>query len=276
VKRGEIVAVVGESGAGKSLLAHAILGLLPVNATLSGTMHYDGTALTLERIKRLRGREIALIPQSVAFLNPLWRVGGQVARAAYLGGRNSRQAVAARDRAFQRYRLSAGVKAMFPYQISGGMARRVLTAAATVGEARLIVADEPTSGMDTQNSCTALASLRNLADNGKGVLLITHDIDVAVAFSDRVAVFRHGVTVEMAAAGDFKAAAGLRHPYTRQLYSALPGCAFTQAVNGSGPAQPSESGCVNCGNCSRESEICMLSAPPRIDLGQGWVRCHHA
>jgi peptide/nickel transport system ATP-binding protein len=166
IKEGQVVSVVGESGAGKSLLAHAILGLLPGNAKVSGEMRYAGQELNGERIRCLRGREIAFIPQSVGFLNPLWRVGGQVVRAARLGGKAPDQAVAARDRAFARYNLPDTAKAMFPYQISGGMARRVLTAAATVGEARLIVADEPTSGMDAENSRNALAFLRNPGRRG--------------------------------------------------------------------------------------------------------------
>lgn len=276
IEEGQVVSVVGESGAGKSLLAHAILGLLPGNAKVSGEMRYAGQELNGERIRWLRGREIAFIPQSVGFLNPLWRVGGQVVRAARLGGKDPKKAVAARDRAFARYNLSHAIKGMFPYQISGGMARRVLTAAATVGEARLIAADEPTSGMDAENSRNALAYLRNLADQGRSVLLITHDIQAAVKVSDKVAVFRDGVTVEVAAAGDFNEPDRLRHPYTRQLFSALPEKEFTGAVNGRPPAAQGGDGCVHRNGCPMEATICRESAPERRNVGNGWVRCHHA
>lgn len=276
IKPGEIVSVVGESGAGKSLLAHALLGLLPGNADVSGEILFRGAPLTPRRIRALRGRAIAFIPQSVGFLNPLWRVGGQVARAARLGGKSAKAAGEARDMAFERYSLAGEVKSMFPHQISGGMARRVLTAAATVGEAELIVADEPTSGMDGENSRSALGYLRRLADGGRSVLLITHDIEAAVTVSDRVAVFRDGVTVEKALAEDFEDAERLRHPYTRQLFSALPGQTFTGAVNGSGRNGEKTSGCVCCGECPKESESCCSSLPPRREVRSGWVRCHHA
>ena len=276
IEQGQVVSVVGESGAGKSLLAHAILGLLPGNATVSGRIQYAGNDLTPERIRTLRGREIAFIPQSVGFLNPLWRVGGQVVRAARLSGKNPDQAVDARDRAFERYNLPDGAKVMFPYQISGGMARRVLTAAATVGDARLIVADEPTSGMDAENSRNALAYLRNLADQGRSVLLITHDIQAAVEVGDKVAVFRDGVTVEVAAAGDFMEPDRLRHPYTRQLFSALPEKEFTGAVNGHQAGAQGVHGCVHQNGCPIEADICRRSAPERRNMGNGWVRCHHA
>jgi peptide/nickel transport system ATP-binding protein len=276
IEKGQIVSVVGESGAGKSLLAHAVLGLLPGNARVCGQMRYQGETLTSERIRMLRGREIAFIPQSVGFLNPLQCVGGQVVRAARLSGKNPRQAVFARDRAFTRYGLADDVKSMFPYQISGGMARRVLTAAATVGDASLIVADEPTSGMDAQNSRNALAYLRNLADGGRAVLLITHDIEAAVEISDRVAVFRNGVTVETAQAADFKATDCLRHPYTRQLFCALPHKEFIGAVNGRRPNGGHDQSCAHCGECALEIEVCGQSAPARKQIRNGWVRCHCA
>jgi peptide/nickel transport system ATP-binding protein len=276
IGQGCIVSVVGESGAGKSLLAHALLGLLPGNAVLSGEMRFQGENLTPEHIRRLRGREIAFIPQSVGFLNPLRRVGRQVLRAARLGGKDPRQAASERDRAFARYNLAADVKALFPHQISGGMARRVLTAAATVGRARLIVADEPTSGMDPQNSRNTLAYLRNLADSGRSVLLITHDIEAALQISDQVAVFHSGVTVEMADTEDFNTIERLRHPYTRQLFSALPGRDFTGAVNGQPRHQAAMEGCACRGQCPVEKERCAASIPPRVAIRNGWVRCHHA
>lgn len=276
LEKGQIVSVVGESGAGKSLLAHAILGLLPGNATVSGQMRYLGEDLTPARIKALRGREIAFIPQSVGFLNPLWRVGGQVTRAARLGGKDAAQAAGARDRAFVRYRLAEAVKSMFPHQISGGMARRVMTAAATVTDAGLILADEPTSGMDEENSRNALAYLRQLADRGRAILLITHDIEAALTVSDYVTVFLNGVSVETAEAGDFETADGLRHPYTQQLLSALPRRMFTEAVNGDRKGLDHGNGCAHVGACPLERETCGRVTPPRKMIRNGWVRCHHA
>jgi peptide/nickel transport system ATP-binding protein len=232
--------------------------------------------LTSRVIQHLRGREIALIPQSVGFLNPLWRVGGQVLRAARLSGVTRSAAIQARDNAFARYHLSEQVKRLFPYQISGGMARRVLTAAATVGHAQLVIADEPTCGMDHENSRNALAYLRSLADSGRAVLLITHDIEAAVQISDKVAVFRKGVTVEYADAQDFNGVGLLRHPYTRQLFNALPQKAFTAAVNGSAGQGGDDEGCAHCGECPLEQDRCQKFLPSRREIRNGWVRCHHA
>ena len=107
------------------------------------------------------------------------------------------------------------------------MARRILTATATVGGADLILADEPTNGLDRDRANETLTHLRQLADTGKGVLLITHDIESAISVSDRVTVFYGGVTVEDAQASDFNDTKDLRHPYSRALWNALPGRGFT-------------------------------------------------
>ena len=223
VQAGELVAVVGASGSGKSLLAHAVLGILPSNAEVSGEMSYQGEPLTPARQAQLRGREIALIPQSVGFLDPLQRVGGQVRRAAELSGLNRAAAGQAQDRAFRRYGLADGARRLFPFQVSGGMARRVLLATATVGQADLLIADEPTPGLHPAVVVETLNHLRELADAGKGVILITHDIEAALRVADQVAVFYAGTTVELAAAADFRGdGQALRHPYTRALWRALP------------------------------------------------------
>jgi len=276
VKKGEIMAIVGESGAGKSLLAHAILGLLPTNANVSGEIFYKQERLTPKMIKQLRGKEITLIPQSVAFLNPLWSAGAQVVRAAKLSGKSRKASKQARDKAFKRYELDHPVKKMFPFQISGGMARRVLTASAVVGDARLIIADEPTTGLDDLKSRQSLKFLHGLAKTGRTVLLITHDIKAALEVADRVAVFRNGVTVEIAKTSDFSDISSLRHPYTRQLYNSLPENSFTFAVNGRYPGVPKKDGCVFVGECPLEQERCYAQMPSKRNLRNGLVRCHYA
>jgi peptide/nickel transport system ATP-binding protein len=271
------VAVVGESGAGKSLMAHAVLGLLPKNARVRGDIWFNGKPLTSKRMSRLRGRDIALVPQAVSYLNPLWRVGGQVQRAAQLSGNTRAASRAKRDEAFARYGLAASVKQMFPFQISGGMARRILTATATVGDARLIIADEPTSGLDAENSRISLSYLRDLADAGKGVLLITHDLDAALNVSDKVAVFQNGVTVETVDVEAFKNSRLPCHPYTRELFRALPQNDFTLAVNGRPSLRNGHTmGCAFYGGCPIEKEDCAHVSPPKKDVADGWVRCHHA
>lgn len=217
---GEILAVVGASGSGKSLLAHAVLGILPYNAVMSGTMRYRGEALDATRQEQLRGREMALIPQSVTYLDPLMRVGKEVCG---LYGAPANMAAT-----FRRLHLEDRVQRLYPFQLSGGMARRVLFSTAVITDASLIIADEPTPGMDVKSAVEALQLLRELADAGKGVLLITHDIDLAVEVADNVAVFYEGRTVDMASAAAFRGdGADLVHPYTKALYHALPQNDFT-------------------------------------------------
>ncbi|MDF2724636.1 MAG: oligopeptide/dipeptide transporter, ATPase subunit, partial [Paenibacillus sp.] len=193
VDRSEIVAVIGASGSGKSLLAHAVLGILPGNAAMSGSIRFDGKPLTTSRQEELRGRSISLIPQSVNFLDPLMRVGSQVRHSVKSG-----DPAAAQRSAFERFRLPAAAAKLYPHQLSGGMARRVLVATATVSGAELLIADEPTPGLDPAIMQEALATLRELADQGAAVLLISHDLDSALRVADRVAVLYAGTTVEVA------------------------------------------------------------------------------
>ena len=217
---GEILAVVGASGSGKSLLAHAVLGILPYNAVTSGEMRYRGELLDAALQEQLRGREMALIPQSVTYLDPLMRVGREVC-----GLYGSPADMAA---TFRRLHLEEKVQRLYPFQLSGGMARRVLFSTAVITDADLIIADEPTPGMDVKSAVEALQLLRELADAGKGILLITHDIDLAVEVADNVAVFYEGRTVDMAPAAAFHGdGAELVHPYTKALYHALPQNDFT-------------------------------------------------
>lgn len=209
---GEILAVAGSSGSGKSLLASAILGILPGNATVSGSLRFDGEPLTPERQAKLRGTEIALVPQSVAFLDHLMKVGAQV------DGHRKPRPTERRRKLFRRFGLPEQTERLYPFQLSGGMARRVLVSTALLTSARLIIADEPTPGMSLEQAEEALAMFRAMADEGKGVVLITHDIDLAFHIADRIAVFYAGTTVETAPAADFRQ--GRRpcgHPYSKAL-----------------------------------------------------------
>mgnify|MGYP005837473221 CR=1 FL=1 len=273
VDGGEVVAVVGESGSGKSLLAHSILGILPSNARVTGEINYEGRLLTAERVKELRGREITFVPQSVQFLNPLMRVGAQIPAK----GKDKRERTKEVRSVFERYRLPAGTERKFPYQLSGGMARRVLVASATMGGARLIVADEPTPGLDEAAIREALGHLRELADEGRAVMLISHDLERALGISDRVGVFYAGTTLEEARAEDFHGdGSDLRHPYTRALWKALPSNGFL-AIPGNQPAPDNlPPGCLFSPRCEMATEECFFVKPPKRDLRSGWVRCHHA
>lgn len=268
VKKGEILAVAGSSGSGKSLLAHAILGILPNNARVDGEMLYCGEKLTGEQQQMLRGKEIALVPQSVEYLDPLMQVGRQVRGVG--GSKDKQEAV------FKKYGLGDFVKRMYPFQLSGGMARRVLVSTAVISDAKLIIADEPTPGLSKEIAQTTMSHFRALADEGRGVMLITHDLDLALTYADRIAVFYAGTTVEVAAAEDFRSGEkALRHPYTKALWRAMPQNGF-QPIEGLQPyAGKLPEGCLFAPRCPQRTKACeqRISMHP---LRGGEVCCIHA
>lgn len=280
VDEGEFVAIVGASGSGKSLLAHAILGILPPNARVTGSIQFDGEELTAKRQAGLRGREISFVPQSVTFLDPLMRVGKQARPPESLTGRGKEartRAAAAQRALFARYRLSQETEQLFPHQLSGGMARRILVTAAAGIETRLVVADEPTPGLDAEIVKEALGSFREMADQGCGVMLITHDLESVLTAADKVAVFYAGTTVELADANDFSGGGEqLRHPYSRALWQALPSNGFSP-IPGSMPSPGErEAGCAFAPRCELATPECFEARPAMRELRGGKVRCHHA
>ena len=207
VEPGRVTAVVGESGSGKSLLAHAVFYLLPQNARVGGTIRYDGAPLTRERAEALRGREIALIPQGVTWLDPMMKVGDQLRRGR--GGREARNSCRA---ALERYGLGLEVEELYPFLIACAVAARP----------RLIVADEPTPGLDVRAAGRVLGHFRELAEEGAGVLFITHDLGLARTVAHKVVVFREGQTVDEVPARCFQTGEGLTHPYSQALWRAMP------------------------------------------------------
>ena len=275
VQVGEVVAVVGASGSGKSLLAHALLGILPENAQLTGKMEFQGKPLTPARCEALRGKAIALIPQSVGYLDPLMTVGRQVQRVGQLNGLSPVAARTLQDRTFTRYDLPTYTPQRYPFQLSGGMARRVLVSTAVVTPAQLVIADEPTPGLHPDVVTETLNHLRELAHEGRGVILITHDIESALQVADRVVVFYAGTTVEIAAAQDF-ATGNLRHPYTQALWRSLPQNDFVP-VSGNQPSPENlPSGCLFSDRCPWVTSECEQARPEPKLVRQGWVRCIHA
>lgn len=268
VNKGEILAVVGSSGSGKSLLAHAVMGILPDNAKVSGEMYYKGEPLTERRQKQLRGKEIAFIPQSVEYLDPLMRVDKQV--IGVNGTKEKQKSV------FSRYQLEEKAERMYPFQLSGGMARRVLISTAVMHEPELIVADEPTPGLNLEMAMETLNNFKELAEQGCGVLLITHDIDMAFHVADKIAVFYAGTTVEVAPVKDFiDGKEALRHPYSKAFLDALPQNEFKPLEGFQPYAGNLPSGCLFSERCPMRSDACAGEIQMRT-LRNGEVRCVHA
>lgn len=268
VKAGEILAVIGSSGSGKSLLAHAVLGILPSNAISSGQMIYCGEEMTRQRKMELRGREIALVPQSVSYLDPLIKIGEQV--KGLFGSEDARR------RVFEKYDLKPEAAGMYPFQLSGGMARRALVSTAVISEAKLIIADEPTPGLHPSIAQETVRHLRELADQGRAVMLITHELDLAFQIADQIAVFYGGTTVELASVQDFRQGPeSLRHPYSKALWAALPENGF-QPLPGFQPyAGQLPQGCLFAPRCPLKTGDCLDYVAMR-ELRNGLVRCCHA
>lgn len=267
VKAGEMVAVVGSSGSGKSLLAHGVMGILPYNAQMGGTMWYRREPLTKERIRKLRGKEILMVPQSLSYLDPLMKTGEQIRN-----GKKDEKSKKKLKEIFQRYHLKEEVEEKYPFELSGGMSRRILISTAMIEEPHLVIADEPTPGLDLAMAKRAMSHFRELADMGAGVLVITHDLELALEVADRIVVFYAGTTVEEANVSDFQQESTLRHPYTKALWRALPQNGF-QFIEGSQPyVKDMPEGCPFAPRCERCTEACKGEIPYRSVRG-GKVRC---
>ena len=217
IKSGEIVAVVGSSGSGKSLLAHAIMGILPYNSEMDGEIRFLGEPLTEKKVKRLRGHEIVLVPQSVSYLDPLMKIGDQI--------QNGKKDVSVKKKCLavlKRYGLAPDIRGKYPFQLSGGMTRRVLISTAVMEKPMLVIADEPTPGLHLEAATRVMGHFREMADDGAGVLLITHDLELALLTADRVIVLYGGRVVEETDAAAFQDERNLKHPYTKALFRSMP------------------------------------------------------
>jgi peptide/nickel transport system ATP-binding protein len=214
----ERLGIVGESGAGKSMLGRAIMRLLPPGASMTGHIAFDGREFSPD----MRGRRIALILQDPRFsLNPAIRVGEQIAEV--LRGRRQLSARDARREALRRLdsvriRDPEIVYRRYPHQLSGGMGQRAMIAMMLAPDPDLLIADEPTSALDASVAGGILALLdAEIVRRNMGIILISHDLDLVASFCDRVLVMKDGEIVETLVARDL---ADARHPYTKQLLSA--------------------------------------------------------
>ena len=215
IKKGEILAIAGSSGSGKSLMAHAILGILPKNTVVSAEIKFKNEIVDENRLSQLRGKEITFVPQSIAYLDPLMTIEDQLMRKDI----NKQDFFKVMDTlGFTKADLGK-----YPFQLSGGMARRVLIANTILSKADLIIADEPTPGLSLDLAIEVLNHFRNMANDGKGILLITHDIDLVCNVADKMAIFYGGHILETLNTKDFlKGEKYIRHPLTKAFWKALP------------------------------------------------------
>ena len=272
VKEKEIVAILGSSGSGKSLLAHSILGILPYNAHVTGEIKYKDKTLDQETKEELRGKEICLIPQSVNFLDPLMKVSNQAIGECEDESEFEKKKIRQRE-VFEKYGLDESVDDLYPFELSGGMARKVLLSTALLDNPNLLIADEPTPGLDQKSVEETINDIRTLKDEGKGVLLITHNINVALELADRIAIFYSGYVIEINRAENFSDSNKLLHPYSKSLIDSLPKNGF-KLTHGVQPLEEVQ-GCVYCENCPIKTEKCLKEKPELLEYDGVMIRCHN-
>jgi peptide/nickel transport system ATP-binding protein len=268
IHQGEIVAVVGASGSGKSILANTIMGMIPEDAIVTGSILYKGNLLTRKEQSKLLGKSFAFIPQSVKSLDPLMKVGKQV-----------RIGIPPNNKNIKEHELfpSRRIDHLYPYELSGGMARQVLVSGALFSEADLIIADEPTPGLDQILMEETKEQLLQVKNNGRSVLFITHDLRTAKAIADKIIVLYAGTTIEVARNEDFSGnGEKLRHPYSKALWASLPENDF-KPLEGSQPLPDDlPMGCLFVPRCIGATEVCLQKKPKLRDSKGGRVRCFHA
>lgn len=286
VTRGEIVGVVGESGSGKSVLAYAVMGLQDAAARVKGGRivfgGLDMLAAGEKSLADIRGRELAMIFQSPrTALNPIRKVGRQiedVLRQHANAPRSDLKRLAIAALARVRIPDPERRYSAYPFELSGGMCQRVMIAMALACSPFLLIADEPTTGLDVTTQAVIMDLIRDMSRDSKmSTLLITHDLGLAGEYCDRIAVMHAGHVVEVAPTGELLSRPA--HPYTRQLLAATPTPRSTVAGLVSIPGQLPDlrqdlPPCRFSGRCERRAPVCDEGKLPWTQLGESHlVRC---
>jgi peptide/nickel transport system ATP-binding protein len=282
---GEVLGVVGESGAGKSITGLAIIGLLePPGRIGAGEVRLEGRRidnLPSEELRKLRGRKIGVIFQDpLTSLNPLYTIGRQLEETILTHLRMSKAAARERALALLGEVGIPGAEARYhhyPHQFSGGMRQRVVIALALAAEPRLLIADEPTTALDVSIQAQIIALLKRLAaERGAAVMLITHDMGVIAETAHRVAVMYAGRIVEIGAVRDVIHAP--RHPYTVGLMGSIPRIAATRSrlvqIDGAMPRLNAiPPGCAFNPRCPRRFAHCLAERPDLLPAGASRAAC---
>jgi peptide/nickel transport system ATP-binding protein len=290
LESGEVMAIVGESGCGKSVLALALLGLMPPTGLVTGSVILDGRELVgrpSNELRQIRGRDIGMVFQEpVTSLNPVYTVGRQISEV--LRRHQRLPASTARTRAIELLH-DVGIPGParrindYPHQLSGGMAQRVMIAMAIACGPRILIADEPTTALDVTVQAGILRLLLDLRDrNGMAVLLITHDLGVVAEAADRVMVMYAGRRVESATVDDLFSKP--QHPYAFGLLGAVRhpgdvgrGLRRLQEIRGTVPVRNElAASCVFAPRCPRADERCRSELPADTIVRSGHlVACFH-
>ncbi len=286
IARGEILGVVGESGAGKSLTGLAVIGLIDPPGRIAGGEVWLGgeriDALPPEAMRRVRGRRIGMIFQDpLTSLNPLYTIGRQIVETVQTHADLS--AKAAHRRAVELL-AEVGIPAPerridgYPHEFSGGMRQRVVIALALAAEPELIIADEPTTALDVSVQAQIIALLKRLCrDRGTAVMLVTHDMGVIAEAADRVAIMYSGRVAEIGPVRDV--VANPLHPYGRGLMGAIPTLVqdhprLTQIPGAMPRLTAIPPGCAFNPRCPDVFARCRVERPEPIPVGAHRVACH--
>ena len=288
VAPGEIVALLGESGSGKSVTLRALLRMHPPSARIGGTVRVDGTdvmTLSPRRLADFRGSAVSMIFQEPRLaLDPVYTLGDQITETVRRHDRVSRRDARARALAlFDRVRIPSPARRLdnYPHEMSGGMLQRAMIAMALACRPKLLLADEPTTALDATVQIQILLLVRELQrEYGLSVIFVTHDIGVAAEVADRVAVMYAGRIVEEGAVADVIRAP--QHPYTRGLLDARVELAGGRDRLATIPGAPPDlaalpPGCAFAPRCSRTGEECRATVPPLAPppRAAGVVACFH-
>jgi peptide/nickel transport system ATP-binding protein len=285
IAAGEVLGVVGESGAGKSVTGAAVIGLLdPPGRIAGGEIRLAGRRiddLPYAAMRRIRGREIGAVFQDpLTALNPLYTIGAQLTET--ITTHLPLDAAAARARALgllEEVGIPAAAQRFdhYPHQFSGGMRQRVVIALALAANPRLIIADEPTTALDVSIQAQIIDLIRRLArDHGTAVMLVTHDMGVIAETADRVAVMCAGRLVEIGPVADVIHRP--QHPYTAGLMGSIPSLAGERErlaqIDGAMPRLDAiPHGCAFHPRCAHALRRCREERPPMIAIGATDVAC---
>lgn len=286
LRAGRTLAIIGESGSGKTVSSRALMGLLPPSATVTGSVRIDGVELVglpEEDLRRYRGADIAMVFQDpTRSLNPTMKVGNQITEAIRAHGQVTKEA--ARQRAVELLSLVRIPDPQrrfheYPHQLSGGMRQRVMIAIALASDPKVLIADEATTALDVTTQAQIMELLTELRTRlGTAIILISHDLGLAASYADEVIVMYAGRAVEHAPTRTLFGR--MRMPYTRALMDAIPRLdRQPHSMLPVTPGQPPDltalpPGCPFEPRCPRALPECSVNRPPLVEHEAGhWWAC---
>lgn len=276
LKKGETLAIVGESGCGKTMSAMSVLQLIPNTARITGgKILYNGKNLldfSEKQMQKVRGKQIALIPQDpMTSLNPLYTIGDQLLEVIELHqGLKGDVAIRKAVEALEMVKIPNPTDRLknYPHEFSGGMRQRVIIAMALACNAEIIIADEPTTALDVTVQAQIMDLLKEIQIKyGTSIILISHDLGLVAENSDEIAVMYAGSVVEYSSTEELFNKP--KHPYTRALLNSLPNISTTklETIEGNPPSIKERfNGCPFAPRCSRKMEVCEKFKPEMIGL----------